>query len=68
MVVQVSKIMAQAKIFRRLIWQKKHGVKKYDYLLYTKDVTSSYDKGEIWDEISIRKRTEEMTQEILKEW
>lgn len=47
---------------------RKAGVKNYDYLLYTKDVTSSYDKGEIWDEISIRKRTEEMTQEILKEW
>ncbi len=47
---------------------RKAGIKKYDYLLYTKDVTSLYDKGEIWDEISIRKRTEEITQEILKEW
>ena len=47
---------------------RKAGVKKYDYLLYTKDVTALYDKGDIWDEIKIHARTNELTDEILKMW
>ncbi|MBD5532754.1 MAG: DUF262 domain-containing protein [Lachnospiraceae bacterium] len=47
---------------------RKTGVKKYDYLLYTKDVTELYDKGDIWDEIKIHARTNELTDEILKMW
>lgn len=45
---------------------RKAGVKKYDYLLYTKDVTAFYDEGNIWDETKIHTRTRELTDEILK--
>lgn len=47
---------------------RKAGVKKYDYLLYTKDITALYDKGDIWDETKIHARTRELTEEILKMW
>ncbi len=47
---------------------RKAGIKKYDYLLYTKDVTAIYDKGDIWDETRIRIRTSQLTDEILKMW
>jgi hypothetical protein len=48
---------------------RKAGIKKYDYLLYTKDVTALYDKGDdIWDETKIHARTSELTDDILKMW
>ncbi len=47
---------------------KKAGVKKYDYLLYTKEVTAVYDKGSKWDEGQIRARTKAITREVLKTW
>lgn len=47
---------------------RKAGVKKYDYLLYTKDITALYDKGDIWDETKIHNRTRQLTDEILKMW
>jgi hypothetical protein len=47
---------------------RKAGVKKYDYLLYTKDVTGFYDQGGIWDETKIHDRTHELTEAILKMW
>ena len=34
---------------------RKKGVKSYDYLLYTKDITSLYDQGVQWNEFEIRK-------------
>lgn len=47
---------------------RKVGIKQYDYLLYTKDVTSCYDSGKEWNEIAIRCRTELIFSEILKCW
>ena len=46
----------------------KKGVKKYDYLLYTKDITSLYDAGIQWNEVEIRKRTNSLISEIIKIW
>lgn len=47
---------------------RKKGVKDYDFLLYTKDITLLYDKGSQWDEVQIRKRTDDLTKEIIKIW
>ena len=47
---------------------RKAGVKKYVYLLYTKDIVDLYDKGDVWDETKIHDRTTELTNEILKVW
>lgn len=47
---------------------RKKGVKRYDYLLYTKDITTLFDAGTQWDESEIRKRTEAITKEIIAIW
>ena len=47
---------------------RKKGVKRYDYLLYTKDITTLFDVGTQWDESEIRKRTEAITKEIIAIW
>ena len=47
---------------------KKAGVKTYDYLLYTKEITSLYDSGKIWDETESRSRTSALTEKIIARW
>ncbi len=47
---------------------RKKGVKQYDYLLYTKDITSLFDRGVQWDESEIKKRTDAITKEIIAIW
>ncbi|MBR3305925.1 MAG: hypothetical protein IKI75_01560 [Lachnospiraceae bacterium] len=47
---------------------RKAGVKKYDYFLYTKDVTAVYDKGSKWNEEQINSRTKAITNDVLKTW
>ncbi len=47
---------------------RKAGVKTYDYLLYTKEVSAVYDKGLKWDEDQIHARTQTITSDVLKTW
>lgn len=47
---------------------RKAGIKKYDSLLYTKDITAIYDEDGVWDESKIHRRTEELSNEIVTIW
>ena len=47
---------------------RKAGIKKYDSLLYTKDITAIYDEDGVWDESKIHRRTKELSNEIVTIW
>lgn len=47
---------------------RKNGIRKYGALLSTKDIIDVVDRGIAWDENSIRKRTNDITNQVLAIW